>query len=114
MKRIFLLAILAAVLMVAAVTAGADAAVIHNRSLKGAAGFLEAEHPYDAYWGGAASNKQLTDIGLTACAFHKRGMSDEQVLQAMMGGPEMALPPGSEAHRLGIQRVRNAVRYLCP
>jgi len=79
----------------------------------GAQGFLAAEHPHDGFWGGPASDGQLLDIGYTACAHHQRGLSDEQVLQAMMGGPEMALPAGSEAHRLGLQRVRNAVRYLC-
>jgi hypothetical protein len=80
----------------------------------GAAGFLAAEHPNDTYWGAPATDKQLMDIGLTACAFHGRGLSDEQVLMAMMGGPSMMPLAGTEARERGLQRVRNAIRFLCP
>lgn len=81
-------------------------------SADSAEGFLAAEHPYDAFWGGPATDKQLMDIGLTACGLHQRGLSDFAVYQAMVGG--MVSPAGTEAYRLGLQRVRNAVRYLCP
>lgn len=112
MRWRFLLAVLVAAVAVA--PAAADAAMIRDRSTLGAAGFLEAEHPWDTYWGGPATDKQLMDIGLTACALHRQGLSDLQVHTSMMGGPSMVSPAGSEARERGLQRVRNAVRFLCP
>lgn len=76
--------------------------------------FLDAEHPNDTYWGARATDKQLTDIGLTACAFWRRSLTDVQVLTSMMGGASMLPPAGSEARALGLQRVNNARRFLCP
>lgn len=109
------LLVLAAVLLLAGLPASATVAETAAVVAQGATtGFLAAEHPHDTYWGVPASDKQLTDIGLTICAHHRRGLSDRAVLQAMMGGPEMLPPAGSEGERMGLQRVRNAVRYLCP
>ncbi|HEV2784711.1 MAG TPA: hypothetical protein VGX25_35450 [Actinophytocola sp.] len=78
------------------------------------AGFLEAEHPFDEFWGGPATDRQLTNIGFTICEFHARGLSDFEVYQEMVGGPSMVSPPGTKAYELGLQRVRNAIRFICP
>lgn len=104
-----MLVLLAVMFLVARVPASAAVGQAH-----GVAGFLAAEHPHDAYWGGPATDEQLADVGLTICAHHQRGLSDHAVYQAMVGGPSMVSPAGSEAERLGMQRVRNAVRHLCP
>ena len=113
MLRRSLTAVVIAVLVAAPTTAGAamtrDLGAVSTEQ-----GFLNAEHPWDTYWGVPATDKQLLDIGRTACTFHGRGMSDVDVLTAMMGGPSMLPPAGTEARERGLQRVRNAVRYLCP
>lgn len=75
--------------------------------------FLAAEHPHDIYWGGPATDSELLGVGRAICAYRASGLGDEQVLMEMVGGRAMLPPVGSDAHRMGLQRVRNAVRYLC-
>lgn len=107
-----MISMFAAVLAMAIGGSGAPAHEHH--SLTGPAAFLAAEHPHDDFWGGPSTDKQLLSIGYTTCDFHNRGLSDLAVHTAMMGGPSMVSPDGSVARDLGLQRVRNAVRYLCP
>lgn len=113
MVRRSLVAVVIAVLAAAPTTAGASMI----RDLDAAAneqGFLDAEHPWDTYWGGPASDQQLRSIGYQICDLHKRGHSDIEVLTRMLGGASMMSPVGSEARERGLQRVRNAKQYICP
>lgn len=112
-------ALIIVVLIVLLTAAASSAATVNSETANAGrlASFLDAEHPNDTYWGVAATDKQLTDIGLTACAFYRRSLSDLEVLTSMMGGPSgpsMVPPAGTQARELGLQRVRNAKRFLCP
>lgn len=73
-------------------------------------GFLAAQHKYDRMWGDRATDDELMAVGRTICALHKRGMSDSDILTSTVG---YRLPTG-KARNLGLQRIRDAKKYLCP
>lgn len=102
--------VLMAVLLLVAVPASASGTAAHSAQ---AQAFLDAEHPWDEFWGGRTTDRQLLSIGYTICQHHRRGLSDLAVLQEMMGGPGNVPAEGSEGRERGLQRVRNAVRFIC-
>jgi flagellar biosynthesis component FlhA len=73
-------------------------------------GFLAAQHKYDQMWGDRATDDELMTVGRTICALHKRGMSDSDILKNTVG---YRLPAG-KARTVGLQRIRDAKKYLCP
>lgn len=64
------------------------------------------------FWGSAPSisDAQVLSIGYTVCELHARGLSDVDVLAVMAAHRP---PPGSRAYEVGLDGVRDAIRYLC-
>ena len=107
------------VVLIAIVLALAVAAISHESGSKSsgsssAAGnsnpFLAAQHRYDQMWGDRATDDELMTVGRTICALHKRGLSDSDILATTVG---YRLPAG-KARTLGLQRIHDAKKYLCP
>lgn len=65
------------------------------------------------FWGSQStiSDNAVLNIGYVACGLHNRGLSDLQVLTDMIG---YTPPTGSQAYTVGIDGVRDAVRFICP
>jgi hypothetical protein len=72
--------------------------------------FLSAQHKYDRMWGDRATDDELMTVGRTICTLHKRGMSDSAILTTTVG---YRLPAG-KARTLGLQRIHDAKKYICP
>ena len=107
------------IVLIAIVLALAVAAISHESGSKSADssssaakdnGFLAAQHKYDQMWGDRATDEELMTVGRTICTLHKRGLSDSDVLTATVG---YRLPAG-KARTLGLQRIRDAKKYICP
>jgi len=65
------------------------------------------------FWGSPAaiSDGQVLSIGYTACAYHKQGLADIDVLAKMIG---YRPAEGTRAYTVGVDGVHDAVRYICP
>jgi hypothetical protein len=113
------------VVLIAIVLALAVAAIRHESDSSSSSGsssssttksssetkFLAAQHKYDRMWGDRATDDELLVVGRTICTLHKKGMSDSDILRSTAG---YRLPTGSKARTLGLQRIRDAKKYLCP
>jgi hypothetical protein len=109
------------IVLIAIILALAVAAISHESGSKSdssssaadtgkSSAFLSAQHRYDRMWGDRATDDELMTVGRTICTLHERGMSDSDILTATVG---YRLPAG-KARTLGLQRIRDAKKYLCP
>ncbi|WP_133847187.1 hypothetical protein [Labedaea rhizosphaerae] len=109
------------IVLIAIVLALAVAAISHESGSKPpgssssaatgkSSAFLAAQHKYDRMWGDRATDDELMAVGRTICTLHHRGLSDSDILKATVG---YRLPAGKE-RSLGLQRIRDAKKYICP
>ena len=110
MRNIVLIAIVLA-LAVAAISHESGSKSSGSSSSSGTSNaFLAAQHKYDRMWGDRATDDELMAVGRTICTLHGRGLSDSDILTATVG---YRLPAG-KTRSLGLQRIRDAKKYLCP
>lgn len=109
MRNIVLIAIVLA-LAVAAITHESGSKSSDTSSSGKSNAFLSAQHKYDEMWGDRATDDELMAVGRTICTLHNRGMSDSDILKSTVG---YRLPAG-KARNLGLQRIRDAKKYICP
>lgn len=72
--------------------------------------FLVHQHPWDEFWGGPASDKELMSVGYMICALHNRGLTQDQVFQETIAHN----PPPGYVRDAAISRYSDALTYICP
>jgi hypothetical protein len=104
-----------AVLLAAAVPAGAAPAAA-TAALATEAGYLAAQRDIQrsGYWGSHPniSDGEIVSIGLSACTWITRGLSDAAVVR--MQAPASLVPTGTPQYATALQAVSDARRHLCP
>jgi hypothetical protein len=106
----------AAVLLLAAMPAAATAPAAATSARATEAGYLAAQRDIQrgGYWGSHPniSDGEIVSIGLSACTWITRGLSDAAVVR--MQAPASLVPTGTRQYEAALQAVRDARRHLCP
>lgn len=114
--RIRRLAALVAIVVLVAIPAAAVPTVAAGGSLSlTERQYIAEQGPVQrsGFWGSQStiSDQAVLSIGYIACGLHKQGLSDLEVLTAQIG---YTPPPKSQAYIVGMDGVRDAVRFICP